>query len=759
MKRTFPQRVKSVEQPTGDLLLPGVMESAVASASSAQDVDGVARRLRQLLPEPTRGLRQSVAVLGLAVSVGAAGLLINQQKQREGKVDPIPFSSRTLGDVLSQNSAAKYEAAAKALEAGELDDVKGVTLHTVEPGQTLWQLTQIYQVDAAAITVSNGISANTELKPGQILAIPPVNGLLHQVHSGETLESIAQFYKVAQKDISRYSELADANRLAIGQELVIPGDVSDLLKIREEAARRRLEAERARLQQRLSELHASGVRPVAPAQPKAAAKPKTPAQPKLTTYQVRQGDTVEVIAQRHGVSQQVLVETNRLSNPSRLQLNQILKIPVRPTAGQASSAPLSLNTQVSRSVAPTHLEPQARAAAPQVDTSRAIVWNDLVNRSGQAQARAIETLAEPPAPTPASATAPVAPKFTVSRPTVAAEPRASVGGSISPSVTDSQVTLAAAPAPEVAPAAVPKAPNVTASRPTVAESRRSESEVAFTPSVSAQAANPVALAAAPAPEAAPATAPVAPAIAQPRPVTAAAPSLTLATASAAGPSSPVLAETVADPAPAPEALQSLEGEVEQLQAQVRATERQARLEAAARARQAAAETRARQSAQSVVTRRQAQSTAPSLPALEAHAYLPSEPAATATNAAISAEGFIWPSRGVLTSGYGQRWGRLHAGIDIAAPVGTPIMAAASGEIIVAGWDSGGYGYKIDIRHENGTVTRYAHLSRILVQVGQQVNQGEHIGAMGSTGFSTGPHLHFEVRPGGGRAVNPRSYLP
>jgi murein DD-endopeptidase MepM/ murein hydrolase activator NlpD len=122
-------------------------------------------------------------------------------------------------------------------------------------------------------------------------------------------------------------------------------------------------------------------------------------------------------------------------------------------------------------------------------------------------------------------------------------------------------------------------------------------------------------------------------------------------------------------------------------------------------------------------------------------------------------GYIWPAKGVFTSGYGPRWGRMHRGIDIAAPVGTPIVAAAEGEVISAGWNSGGYGNLVKIRHFDGTVTLYAHNSKIHVRRGQYVQQGQHIANMGSTGFSTGPHLHFEIHPQGQKAVNPIALLP
>ena len=120
---------------------------------------------------------------------------------------------------------------------------------------------------------------------------------------------------------------------------------------------------------------------------------------------------------------------------------------------------------------------------------------------------------------------------------------------------------------------------------------------------------------------------------------------------------------------------------------------------------------------------------------------------------------IWPTNGEVTSRYGLRWGGsdFHPGIDIAADIGTPIVATADGVVIESGWNSGGYGYMIDIDHGNGIVTRYGHNSQLAVSVGTRVKKGQVIAYMGSTGFSTGPHLHYEVRVNG-KAVNPDRYL-
>lgn len=124
---------------------------------------------------------------------------------------------------------------------------------------------------------------------------------------------------------------------------------------------------------------------------------------------------------------------------------------------------------------------------------------------------------------------------------------------------------------------------------------------------------------------------------------------------------------------------------------------------------------------------------------------------------------IWPVRGEVSSSYGFRaspggiGSTYHEGIDIAGDYGTPIKATAAGTVTRAGWISG-YGYLVEIRHENGIVTRYGHNSVLMVSEGQHVNQGDAVALMGSTGNSTGPHCHYEVRING-ESVNPLYYLP
>ena len=124
---------------------------------------------------------------------------------------------------------------------------------------------------------------------------------------------------------------------------------------------------------------------------------------------------------------------------------------------------------------------------------------------------------------------------------------------------------------------------------------------------------------------------------------------------------------------------------------------------------------------------------------------------------VSKSGFVWPVDGVVISRYGKREGALHQGIDIAAPIGTPIWASQNGKVIFSGVQSG-YGRLVIIEHADRKVTIYAHNSQNCVAQGRQVKQGDLIGLVGRSGGANSPWLHFEVRVGP-KATNPRKYLP
>ncbi|WP_105317620.1 LysM peptidoglycan-binding domain-containing M23 family metallopeptidase [Thermus tenuipuniceus] len=180
-------------------------------------------------------------------------------------------------------------------------------------------------------------------------------------------------------------------------------------------------------------------------------------------------------------------------------------------------------------------------------------------------------------------------------------------------------------------------------------------------------------------------------------------------------------------------------------------ERQARLEAERRRQEELrrlAEERRRQQALAQQRARQVQAQAQNRPQVRRVSY--------------QEGGMRWPLAGGfrITTYFGQRgaFQRYHTGIDLAASYGTPIVAAKAGQVEVAGWSAVGYGFHVVLDHGGGVETLYAHMSRIAVRAGQWVEAGEVIGYVGSTGWSTGPHLHFEVRVGG-VARNPLAYLP
>ncbi|MDK8625777.1 M23 family metallopeptidase [Corynebacterium appendicis] len=118
---------------------------------------------------------------------------------------------------------------------------------------------------------------------------------------------------------------------------------------------------------------------------------------------------------------------------------------------------------------------------------------------------------------------------------------------------------------------------------------------------------------------------------------------------------------------------------------------------------------------------------------------------------------VKPAEGAFTSGFGSRWGTIHKGVDIANAIGTPIVAVTDGEVIDAG-PASGFGNWVRLRHEDGTITVYGHMETIDVTVGDKVHAGQKIAGMGSRGFSTGSHLHFEVHPNGGDAIDPAPWL-
>lgn len=814
-------------------------------------------------------VRRSLAVLGFALSAGTVGILVNQQSANNSlKVTPVASSSRTLTDVMAQNQERKYEMARTAIASGVWDQAQGVIVHEVREDETLWKLTQVYQVDAAAIAASNGISAGTELQAGMKLVIPPVNGLVHKVKSGDTLEAISEYYNVPKSEIIKFTSLTSGDFLAIEQPLVIPGNVSKLIQVKEGHVKRQLVAERERLTLRLQELEGKKTKATLASNPaKANDVDAIAKQPKYVAYRVQGGDTIETIARRYGITQKSIIEANKLENPQWLELNQELNLPQNTdlpsvqTVASTNEKPLKqvpspvvgdLNVTDGANSPQVSGQVRVTAATPMVlpkelvtkiaAANRVSPWDGLVQLTGS-QSTALPSL---PAQEQISSTQTKADAFQPSSLSVANEPVTKVAAALFPFApeqllgdlggstkrgTATSTTALNLPPKSLSTPSIPAAiasEQYSASRSIPAEVSSAqpvaEPKVQFplriaaalsVPQIPASLLNeqqvslqnaPVEKLNQPAPEPLAKSSPVA-AIAVPR--IPASPSLEQNSNSVSEPisatSQPASEPNVQIPArlaaslaprvpastsveqqvnstaqpnqqvallPDPEVrmtsleVRRLEVEVDQLNAKVRDAEIKEAARKAEEARKleaskiAAANLNATSnpdrdfdaSRSAIANPSDRSGVAPQLPQLSASAYLPD-----VQDYGLST-GFIWPANGVFTSGYGWRWGRVHQGIDIAAPIGTPILAAASGVVEYSSWNDGGYGNMIDIRHADGTITRYAHLNDRFVKEGQSVNQGQLIGEMGSTGFSTGPHLHFEIRPNGGSAIDPMTFL-
>ena len=151
---------------------------------------------------------------------------------------------------------------------------------------------------------------------------------------------------------------------------------------------------------------------------------------------------------------------------------------------------------------------------------------------------------------------------------------------------------------------------------------------------------------------------------------------------------------------------------------------------------------------------------PQAPASGGQARPPKQPAAPPISVPEQYSGAMrWPLDAyIVSSEYGERWGKIHKGMDMAAHVGEPVYAIADGEVIYAGNGLSGYGNVVILRHDRKTTSLYAHNSELKVKQGDQVTKGTLVALLGSTGHSTGPHVHFEIRDGDA-AVNPRNVLP
>ena len=798
MKRTYPKKIKPVQ-------------------ASEIDRDGSTEPSKQTTL--STGRVRSLATIGLAISVGASGILLprNGDSARASELAPTAESTAEVQPVSANGPATSTKVdGSSAAQPG----VK------VQQGQTLWELSRDYEVEPKALATANGIKTDTILQVGQELRIPQALEASPQKNAGNTA-TVNPEQKLNLTDSESLDSAAWSGQATAATELAnpVPAQSSidspntdgaiDSLKKQENRttssgrplldssaganlstpAASRSASPGSATQTAIPDLWATPVIPnagvgqaaspdrafqsieqslVTPSLPSAVVLPPagSAAASADVLYSVRPGDTLGAIAKGHGVSPKELISVNKLGNPNLLNVNQRLKIPqvgsnnsaVQAAASNSASNSTSVwsATSVPASLNPSSSTPEIASADVVAPAPKVAVVSPLANLEG------LNNISAPMVPkinsipltqvsqtisNPGKLDLQGEPTFTGAVDTSALPVQASATAtaiatgeypqpvSFLPNASPQGVnTTPTSALPESNPQALnPYSERLRAEVVRLREEYRAERNSIGTNAVS-----------------------LAPTDAQETQLASGNPSQEL----------PSLNPDLYTP----DYTGAVQNEISRPPSRGWSDEVQKQQqERFDPARAAELQPINLTPTSTSVQERPVVATAPlgadgydplshpslgrmvspELPPLSgADTYLPN-----GSGKQQSANGFIWPAKGVLTSGYGWRWGRMHKGIDIAGPIGTPIMAASDGVVTYAEWNDGGYGYLVEITHPDGSETVYAHNSRILVQKGQKVARGEQISEMGSTGFSTGPHLHFEVHPAGQGAVNPMAFLP
>jgi murein DD-endopeptidase MepM/ murein hydrolase activator NlpD len=867
LKRTFTQKVKKVPTCAADSfeallkLYVGYLKKQPVGATIPTDAHN-------------RRARTSAAMIGLAISMGTAGLLLPRQGDEALAVEPVAetptlpnLPARAEASVSSASalepevvasatpsvSAAKPQAALKSKSAR-----KPVVEHQVKRGETLWELSKAYEVQPEAIAVSNEIRPDAVLPVGQRLKIPTKNGIVHEVKPGETVKTLSESYGVEPTELHTNAPVSELGQIQTGASVTVPGNVNDLLKARQDVALKRLQEHRNRLNDSLAELgseestnlsqsatlplaeaveaqDANSVRlpsgvlkaqePLAIPQPVATAlatpivipvpTPEMMVAPKATPKAAMPEETPVVIP----VPTPEMAASPTVAPKTAMPEETPVVIPV-PTPEMAASPTVAPKTAMPEQTPVVIPVPTPEIAASPTVTPRGLTVPTLKTAPADNSEHAAKPqTSEVPQPvfiepigsaTPTSSVYQVKPGDTLDaiarRNGLSRTALMQANGLTNPHLIRANQPLKI---PQTQPSiaanrTVALFPGINPKSDRSATGQEQQSVRVPTPAVPIQP-EPVQTIA----SAAPSTS------------LASAPRISLAEATEREGSKPSSYQ-VADNKPSQSSdsnpyVEKLKADILRLREEYRQQRTQEQASAsvvvptvsseaasslknpstsnrpnpefdpkkpdeglqARRKRQVTEDPQGsipievpppETTALTPAPRRVAaapapagsynpslrtpvgQTVSPELPSLSApDMYLPDSP--------TQFEGYIWPAKGVLTSGYGRRWGRMHKGIDIAAPVGTPIVAAAPGVVVTAGWNSGGYGNLVEVQHPDGSLTLYAHNNKILVRRGQAVEQGQQISEMGSTGYSTGPHLHFEVHPSGRGAVNPIAYLP
>ncbi|MGA7937204.1 MAG: LysM peptidoglycan-binding domain-containing protein, partial [Kovacikia sp.] len=661
MKRAFPQKVKPVP--------------------SCVTEDTVVGQSKQALPEVNRRARTSAAMIGLAISMGAHSLLIAHQADEAIAAEPTTGESAIAAtpshEVAALSSGAETTPTTRALLSGST-----VIEYTVQEGQTLWQLAQFYGVDAAQVAALNEVPVNSVLHVGQVLRIPVNNRSSYYTPSsseaaGSTPESDAS------ASVDRSSTLV--SRLAAVQDSALKAEQDaslDRLKQKREELKLGLAKLKAVKQDVQSAVELPAVEAPAVTEHQADAYEASG----VSTYRVAAGDTLTEVARSYGISPAKLAAANKLGNPDVIRVNQVLVIPRSEAASQPNNLGIKATSRTSTTVA---MLPTAVASDVPVITADTKPDSVLVPIRQSAQPEFKARIASLPGQEASAED--LKGETSVASPVATAPTSSDVAIATAPFVANPASRRVDNPVPDVSHSYVENL------RQEILKLREKYKNSAVSLQSDPQSGTKVA-----------------------------AVSLTSAD-SESGKTLPTRVNPEFDrrgyTGSLRDQVRSLQTKAQNKAVDVSATSADANL-ATSRSASAsepkpqlvAAAPLGSQTYEPLVPSSLGQMVTPDLPPLgSVENYLPGNSG--------KFNGYIWPAKGLLTSGFGWRWGRMHKGIDIAAPVGTPVVAAAPGVVVTAGWNSGGYGNLVEIKHADGSLTLYAHNNRVLVREGQQVEQG------------------------------------
>lgn len=617
--------------------------------------------------QATSGFK-SAAMLGIALSVGASGVIVSQS-EASAAISAPSTSAETLST--SPETAISADEIERADQNSE--DQGAVAFHTVETGQSLWQIAQQHRVGLRELKEANSLPQETSIRVGQVLKVPVSDLASASTTEASSTTSSTLIAGIASERITEVvtevakdqfsAQLAEkpVAEVALNEAVEDEPSVSALALPESEASVSQISIEIADASQEIARVE----RAAAQASPtEGSALEPAPVVTALATpasfshYQVRSGDTLSKIASSLGTTSEELMRANALANPNIILAGDTLRIPSSSLGYIPAQSMPDQSVPVASERPSAQIEPASR--------NQLAYLRDTAIREEDSALLAELRGAAPQEP-------------------------ASVGGE---TVTKADLLSSRSEDAEIDPYVANLLEEVREIRSRSVQVSEVEADV-----------NEVALAEENRSESDSAS--------------------LLARRNERQASSSISERISRAEQPSNEGIDS-------------------ELLAAAPLSPDAYIPAQRPSAGQVVS--------PDMPVLpDAEEYLPEAP--------DYFDGYIWPARGTLTSEYGWRWGRMHRGVDVAGPVGTPIVAAGAGVVERAGWSSGGYGNIVEIRHPDGSMTRYAHNNSLNVSVGQSVRQGQQIAGMGSTGYSTGPHLHFEIHKSGSGAVNPMAYLP